>query len=367
MGVVEFREVTQIYHHRAALKNVSFTLEAGRFSVIFGQPGSGKSIILRLLVGLERPRTGSIYLRGVDVTQVEPQDRNLAYVPQAFALYPHYSVYDNIAYPLTLRGMRHDQIDAAVQQTAKMLGIDHLLRKRPDQLSGGEKQRVAMGRGIVKHTDVYVLDDPLAGLDFKLRERLFDDLKEMQQSLKATFIYATSEPLEALMLADDIIVMADGEAIESGSTDQVYWQPKRLQTTVLLGYPRTNVLTGEVSLRDGQAWCRTALHQFPVELTAPADARTTSGAVLVAMRPIDLQLNPPEQDGLLRFQARLVLLEDLGGELVVHLDAQGMRLVAVTKHEEFRQPEDHMLTIGMKPSAITLFAAEDGRVIGKGV
>jgi len=213
MSIVELHNVSKSYGRKQVLRNISLTVQAGEFMVVYGLPVSGKSVLVRLITGLEKPDTGSVMLRGQDMTHFAPGDRNLGYVPQSFALYPHYSVYDNIAYPLTLAGAKKNEIDAEVQRAAKLLKIENFLDRKPDQLSGGQKQRVAIARGLVKRTEVFVLDDPLVGLDFKLRERLIEDLKATQEHLKITFIYTTSEAVEATQLATTIAIMHHGEIV----------------------------------------------------------------------------------------------------------------------------------------------------------
>ena len=177
MIAIELRAIAKQYGRAQILKDVDLRVEAGTFTVVFGLPACGKSVLVRLLTGLEKPGAGQILLRGTEATRIDAGGRNIGYVPQSFALYPHFSVYDNISYPLDLIKFPKPQIDRAVRQIAEQLKIDHLLSKNPGQLSGGEKQRVALARGVVKQTDIYILDDPLVGLDFKLREQMFDDLK----------------------------------------------------------------------------------------------------------------------------------------------------------------------------------------------
>lgn len=367
MIAVEFRDVSKTYHHEMVLKNVSFSVTAGTFTVVFGPPGCGKSVLLRLLTGLERPSSGHILLRGVDATRVSPGERNIGYVPQAFALYPHYSVYDNIAYPLALMGVARSKIDSSVRQAAEMLHINPLLSKKPHQLSGGEKQRVAIARGIAKHTEIYVLDDPLTGLDFKLREQLFDDLKQLQQSLQATFIYTTSDPIETLMLADQVVIIDSGQVVETGPLEQLYWEPLHLRTMELLGFPKANLLRGTLLSRSGQLWCQTELFAFPARIDPSVGVVGEAYPVQVAVRPQHIAFGVTESSNLATCRAQVMLWEDLGGEVIVHLDAQGTRLVTVVSHDGDRLLGEETTTIGVDPAAAVLFDPDKGRRIGQGI
>jgi ABC-type sugar transport system ATPase subunit len=363
---VEFKGVTKEYHGRPVLKGVDFAIESGTFSVIFGAPGCGKSVILRLLTGLEKPTSGQVLMRGGDVTSMSPGERNIGYVPQMFALYPHYKVYDNIAYPLRLMGVPEKEVDGAVQQAAERLRITPLLKKNPDQLSGGEKQRVALARGIVKQTDIYVLDDPLTGLDFKLREQLFDDLRQMQVALQATFVYTTSDPLETLMLAEDVVVVDAGQVIEMGPAEAVYAQPQRVRTMELLGFPVANLFPGQLQAREGKVWCTTKLFEFPVQMLPAAPPVVGSQEVSVAVRAQDVRLDPEEANGLLTLKAQVTLKEDLGGEMVVHLSANDTPLVAVVRQDEIYRLTADAVTIGVAPSAVVLYAGDTGQRLGQG-
>ncbi len=365
MSAIEFRDVTKEYRRKPVLEGLNFAIEAGTFTVIFGAPGCGKSVLLRLMIGLEKPTSGHIFMRDQEVTNVAPGERNIGYVPQMFALYPHYKVYDNIAYPLNLMGLPHRDADSIVRQAAEMLHITHLLQKYPDQLSGGEKQRVALARGIVKQTNLYVLDDPLTGLDFKLREQLFDDLQATQRALRATFVYTTSDPLEALMLAEHIIVLDGGRVIEAGPLGQVYAAPQHARTMELLGFPTANFLKGTVETRDGQVWCKTALFEF--RLNGDQTSSVTKGQeVSVAVRPQALKLNPEQAEGLCIFPAQVVLQEDLGGELVVHLESGGLHLLSVVRHDQAHLFSDSAVQVGIDGTECVLYAPESGQRIGQG-
>ena len=256
MPIIEFEGIRKRYGRTVVLDDLSVRMDEAAFNVVLGAPASGKSVLLRVLTGLEAPDAGHVSIAGQRMDGVAPGDRNVGYVPQSFALYPHYSVLDNITYPLRLAGTDKRAAAEAAERIAAMLRIDQLLRKMPNQLSGGEKQRVAIARGIVKDTDLFVLDDPLTGLDFKLREQLFDDLREMRRTLGATFVYTTSEPLESLVLADTVHILNGGRIVESGPVDQVYRSPRHLRSIEQLGFPASNVLDGTIGDEGGRLACR---------------------------------------------------------------------------------------------------------------
>jgi ABC-type sugar transport system ATPase subunit len=353
---VEFQNVSKAYSGRKILDQLSLQIEANTFTVLFGAPGSGKSVILRLLAGLEKPDSGKIMLRGSDAARVPPGDRNLGYVPQSFALYPHYKVADNIGYPLQLMGMPAAQRKPIVESAAESLKIAHLLDKKPDQLSGGEKQRVAIARGIVKHTDIFILDDPLTGLDFKLREQLFDDLRAMRESLNATFIYTTSDALEALILAEQVIVFDGGRTIEAGSLESVYARPNHVRTMALLGFPEANVFDGELE----NGICRSSIGQFRAQTRLNGSA---AAPVRIAARPQDIQFEPT--DSMIAFDAEITLVEDLGSEFVAYLEARGLSLTAVVRHADADALSEGRTTAGILPEKLLLYD-ETGHLIGQG-
>ncbi len=352
---VEFQNVSKTYSGTKVLDQLSMQIEANTFTVLFGAPGSGKSVILRLLTGLEKPDRGRVMLRGEDATHIPPGDRNLGYVPQSFALYPHYKVADNIGYPLQLMGMPAAQRKPIVESAAESLKIAHLLDKKPDQLSGGEKQRVAIARGIVKHTDIFVLDDPLTGLDFKLREQLFDDLRAMRESLNATFIYTTSDALEALILAEQVIVFDSGWTIEAGKLETVYARPNHVRTMALLGFPEANLFDG--TLENGV--CHSPIGQF----RAHTHLNGGAASVKIAARPQHLQFTPTDE--MIVFDAEITLVEDLGGEFVAYLDARGLSLTALVRHADASELTEGRVRVGIQPEKLLLYD-QDGYLIGQG-
>jgi len=364
---VELREITKTYNQLPVLQDIRLAVEAGTFTVIYGLPTCGKSVLVRLLTGLEKPDKGQIFLRETEMTGVDPGERNIGYVPQSFALYPHYSVHDNIAYPLSLMKVPRNEIEATVRQVANQIKIDHLLDKRPDQLSGGEKQRVALARGIIKQTDIYVLDDPLVGLDFKLREQLFDDLRSMQESLQATFVYTTSDPLETLALADQVAILDGGRIVETGEVEQIYRTPQHVRSMELLGFPASNVLKGDIYLKDGRPWCQTGMFECPVHLIDDRDISDVRQNMAVVIRPQDILLEFDQHTDYLTFQADITLRDDLGGEVIVHLDADDTSLTTLISHDHDHLIAQDVVTVGIHSSAVVLFTPETGQRIGHGV
>ena len=378
MNAVEFHHLAKNYGNTPVLHDINLTVEDGDFMVIYGLPTSGKSVLVRLLTGLEKPDSGQIFLRGNDVTISEPGTRNIGYVPQSFALYPHLSVCKNISYPLDLIRASKSEISNAVERVSELLGIAELLDRKPDQLSGGQKQRVAIARGLAKQTDVYVLDDPLIGLDFKLRERLIDDLKQTQKVLGVTFIYTTSDAIETLMLAKNIAVMDQGKIVEVGSPDQLYEQPMRAQTMQYVGFPQANFTDGMLVANGASPQVKTDILAFDLEYSGEAkpnfEEKTrlhNDQPVTVGIRPEHIMVGNNAPVGALTREAKILLREDLGGEEIVYLDVAGTNLTAVLTGLHVNDTALDQLDLGknvtiwMKPTDLVVYA--EGQRIGKGV
>ncbi len=367
-----FAGVTKEYAATTILSGVDLAVATGAFTVIYGPPASGKSVLMRLLMGLEDPSAGRITLRGQDVTALPAASRNIGYVPQSFALYPHLSVHDNIAYPLTLARVPDREGEPIVRHAAEMLRISDLLQKRPDQLSGGQKQRVAIARGLAKQTDIFVFDDPLAGLDFKLREQLVEDLRDLQQEWRAAFLYTTSDAIEALTLADQLAVLDGGRVIEHGPPARLYADPRHQRSMALVGFPPANFLPGRLERRGGALWCHTPLFTFPTDL--PPDGGIGDAAT-VGFRPEAIIFDGPADDGpldegqrpSLRFAGRIALREDLGGEEIVYLEADGASVTGVTRHHDRRDEGDGQVAAAIRPEDLLLFLPDSGERIGGGL
>ncbi|MED4909372.1 ABC transporter ATP-binding protein [Brevibacillus centrosporus] len=363
---IVFQNLVKSYGEQTILHDLNLTVESGDFMVIYGPPSSGKSVLLRLLMGLERENAGRIALRGMDASLLSAGERNIGYVPQSFALYPHQSVFENIAYPLRLIGMPKAEIEPIVRRAAEMLKMESLLDKRPDQLSGGQKQRVAIARGIVKQTDIFVFDDPLAGLDFKLREQLVDDLKDLQEKVGFTFIYTTSDPIEAATLGKHIAILDQGRILEAGTPDELYHNPAHLRAMELFGFPKANFFPGEWLTQAGVSQCRTELFTFPVELSDRPVAQSTTGSAVVGVRPESIRIEKNEEDEWISLPARVLLREDLGGEEIIYLEINGLTLTTVVFHDQYEAAREDQLTVHLKADDLIVFDSAGGERMGKG-
>jgi ABC-type sugar transport system ATPase subunit len=314
---------------------------------------------MRLIMGLEAADSGEVWLRGKNLTRETAGARNFGYVPQSFALYPYYRVFDNIAYPLLLAKETKAGVRDRVELLARKLRIDRLLDKYPNQLSGGEKQRVALARGMIKVSSVFILDDPLAGLDFKLREQLFIDLRDMLGEVEGTFIYTTSDPLEAQALADDVYVLDDHRVIESGTLDRVYDAPMTLPSLQLLGYPAANVMPGEMQA----TICRTPLGEFEVELQ---DSSSDSKEIQVGFRPEAVEFGSAIATSALVTEARALLREDLGAETLLYFEAASCRFIGYWSNGSTPPITSDRFKVGIEHSDLLVFDRQSGRRIGRG-
>ena len=348
--------LTKSYGNKVVLDNLSFTASMNDFSVICGKPGNGKSVLVRTIMGLETIDAGQIIVRGQDVAKASAGERNIGYVPQSFALYPHYSVQENIEYPLVLSKASAATKKESVERVADLLRIKDLLGKKPEQLSGGQKQRVAIARGLAKATDVYVLDDPLVGLDFKLRERLIDDLRKTQEELKVSFVYMTSDPLEALSLARTVMILAQGKIVQQDSSDVVYDIPNSIASMNSLGFPEANIFPGELS---GTTFT-SILGSTKVKMDTPASK------VVAGIRPEGFVIG----SGSGSTEAKPGLLENLGSEFAVYFEVKDTNFVTVisrTDNESLAKLKSKTVSVTYKPEALVLFDANSGLRVGQGV
>ena len=242
MAQVELKNITKIYDKKKIIDNVSLTVKDKEFLVLVGSSGCGKSTLLRMIAGLEDITDGEIFIDGKCVNNVHPKDRDIAFVFQNYALYPHMSVYENMAFPLKMRKMSKKDIDIKVKEAAEILNLSELLERKPRQLSGGQRQRVALGRAIVRNPKVFLMDEPLSNLDAKLRVQMRAEIKKLHKKLQTTFIYVTHDQTEALTMGDRIAVIDSGIIRQIGEPSEVYNNPTDKFTGGFLGSPSMNFI-----------------------------------------------------------------------------------------------------------------------------
>ncbi len=356
-SAIRLEHVAKSFGRQRVLDDMTCEIPEGSFSVIFGRPASGKSTVLRVIAGLEQPDRGSVHLRGSPADGVAPAQRRLAYVPQSFALYPNLKVHANIAHPLKLRRRPRAEIQEEVARLAEMLGLAPLLDRFPAQLSGGQKQRVAIARGLIKQADIYLLDDPLAGLDYKLREQLVEDLAGLKQQLNATFLYATSNALEAGLLGDPILVLEGGRIADAGDPETLYHRPRHVAVPKFLRYPPANLITGELIPLEGGSRLETNLFTTTLRVQTRAARK-----VVVAIYPEDLLLgrDAPSADLAAVIHATVELLEDIGAETIVHLVARGQTLHSIIESGAALGGE---LEVGVLRTGLRLFNPVTGAAV----
>ena len=307
-GRVSLRGIVKRHGTVTALHGVDLDIEPGEFFALLGPSGSGKTTTLRILAGLEPLNSGRVLLDGTDVTDREPGERDVAMVFQSYALYPHMTVYDNIAFPLRMVATPAADADRAVREAAALVHIDHLLARRPGQLSGGQQQRCALARAIVRKPRLFLLDEPLSNLDAKLRLETRVELRKLQRALGVTTVYVTHDQEEAMTIADRVAVFMEGRVAQVGRPQDIFAKPASAVVAGFIGSPPMNLLPAEV--RAGALRVVGA----DLRLNRPLGA---DGLVTLGVRPAALRIAPTG------IPARVYLIEDLGDTTIVDLDVGG--------------------------------------------
>lgn len=328
MAEVVLRNVEKRFGKIQALRGITLEVRDGEFLVLLGPTGAGKTTTLRIVSGLEEPDHGEVFIDGVRVNGVAPRDRNCAFVFQNYVLYPHLTVYDNLAFPLRSKLWRTEEseIRKRVEHVARVLKIEHLLQRKPDRLSGGEQQRVALGRAMVRNPKIFLMDEPLSNLDAKLREEMRVELKSLQKNLGATFFFVTHDHVEAMTLGDRVAVLNQGVLQQVGTPEEVYDRPENVFVARFVGNPEINLLEG--FLEGGRLLLRSL--SLSLELERIAKGRMLPSRVLVGVRPENILLGQGEAFG------EVYLVEDLGADKIVRLRAgEALLRVRVPKEQEF--------------------------------
>lgn len=328
MAGLKLQAVTKSYDGKTQIiQPIDLDVADGEFVVMVGPSGCGKSTLLRMVAGLERTTSGDIYIDNARVTDLEPKDRGIAMVFQNYALYPHMSVYDNMAYGLKIRGFGKAQIRQRVEEAARILELMPLLQRKPRELSGGQRQRVAMGRAIVREPSVFLFDEPLSNLDAKLRVQMRLELQQLHQRLRTTSLYVTHDQVEAMTLAQRVIVMNKGVAEQIGPPAEIYRRPASLFVASFIGSPAMNLWAGRVS-DDG---CHLAV-ATDTALPLPTPRPEWAGrALTLGVRPEHIQLTTREAGGI---PLLLNTLELLGADNLAHGVWGDQRVVVRLSYEQ---------------------------------
>lgn len=311
MANVTLKNVVKKYDTKTIINNISLEVKDKEFLVLVGSSGCGKSTILRMIAGLEDITSGEIYIDDKCVNNVHPKDRDIAFVFQSYALYPHMSVYENIAFPLKMRNFKKDEIDKKVKEAAEILNLSEYLDRKPKQLSGGQRQRVALGRAIVRNPKVFLMDEPLSNLDAKLRVQMRSEIKKLHEKLQTTFIYVTHDQTEALTMGDRIVVLDKGVIQQADKPEEIYYNPSNTFVGGFLGSPSMNFIN--VKINDGLI----NFNDYSIALTeTQKQIIKDRQQVVVGIRPEKMDVSNPNY----AFNAQVDISEMLGSEKIVYFN-----------------------------------------------
>ncbi len=352
MAAITLKGLKKSYGTAQVIKGVDIDIDDGEFVVFVGPSGCGKSTLLRMIAGLEDISAGDLTISGRRVNELPPKDRGVAMVFQSYAIFPHMTVRENVAFGLTIAGASKAEKDEKVGEAARILQMEHLLDRRPSQLSGGQRQRVAIGRAIVRKPQVFLFDEPLSNLDAALRMDMRLEIGKLHQQLGATMIYVTHDQVEAMTLADKIVVLKDGLVQQIGSPMELYHNPANLFVAGFLGSPSMNFLDVDVKGVNGNKILVSNAALDPVEITAKSAGYTVGGKAKLGVRP--QYLTPVEAGGMLH--GRVALTERLGAETVVELTmGDGNRLIAALARDAV-YPIGAELGLTFDPAQTHIFA-----------
>jgi multiple sugar transport system ATP-binding protein len=359
MAAITLREVQKSFGSAKVIKGVSLAIQDKEFVVFVGPSGCGKSTLLRLIAGLEDVTAGRIMFDGAEVNDLPPAERGIAMVFQSYALYPHMSVYENMAFGLKLAKIGKEGVDRRVRDAARILQIEHLLERKPKQLSGGQRQRVAIGRAIVRDPKVFLFDEPLSNLDAALRVQMRIEIAKLHHDLDATMIYVTHDQVEAMTLADRIVVLNAGTVEQFGSPLELYHHPQNLFVAGFIGSPRMNFLPGEVGAVTDNALTLRLADGGALIAPGSRDGLQPGEKVTLGLRPEHL-LEGGGGDA--ELQGRVVAVEHLGGETYIYLDRGEEQPLTLKAGGASKARAGEVVRIGVPAHACYLFDAQGAAV-----
>ncbi|MBT9371774.1 sn-glycerol-3-phosphate ABC transporter ATP-binding protein UgpC [Rhizobium sp. CSW-27] len=357
MASVSLRKLEKSYGSLKIVKGIDLDIQDGEFVVFVGPSGCGKSTTLRMVAGLESISGGEIRIGERVVNKLAPRERDIAMVFQDYALYPHKTVRENMGFSLKVRGVSMKDAEGRINEAAEMLGIAHLLDRRPGQLSGGQRQRVAMGRAIVRRPQVFLFDEPLSNLDAKLRGQVRTEIKRLHQQIGTTIIYVTHDQVEAMTLADRIVILRGGDIEQVGTPDEVYNQPQSVFVGGFVGSPAMNFARAKV---DGDALSFASGDRLPLAQLARGRQGAMAGRdLIVGIRPEHFVT---VADPAMTLTARVQVVEPLGSDTLVHF-LIGSDMLTARLPPEIRPEPGAELHLGLDPSKVHLFDAATERAI----
>ena len=361
MANISLKNIKKIYQGNVvAVQDFNLEIEDKEFIILVGPSGCGKSTTLRMIAGLEDISEGELYIGDTLVNDVAPKDRDIAMVFQNYALYPHMTVFNNMAFGLTLRKMPKAEIRQKVEEAAAILGIEHLLERKPKALSGGQRQRVALGRAMVRDPAVFLLDEPLSNLDAKLRNQMRTEIAKLHKRLGTTFVYVTHDQTEAMTMGDRIVVMKDGFIQQIDTPQNLYNKPCNLFVAGFIGTPQMNFVNGSiVKTENGYAaefaGCRITLPESKCENISPLEGKE----VVFGIRPEDI---PVAGDGPETIELRVDVAELMGAEMYLHCDLAGNKMIVRTPVLDGCKT-DSILNVRFNMNKLHIFDKETEKVI----
>jgi multiple sugar transport system ATP-binding protein len=358
MAQLELKGLVKRYGATQVVHGIDLTVSDGEFVVFVGPSGCGKSTTLRMIAGLEEIDQGSISIGGRIVNRLEPKHRNIAMVFQNYAIYPHMSVAENIGFGLHTAALDKAEKRKRVEEIGAILGLTSLLERRPSALSGGQRQRVAIGRAMVREPTVFLFDEPHSNLDAQLRAQMRLEIKRLHQRLGTTVVFVTHDQVEAMTLADRIVVMREGRILQVGAPMQLYEKPADVFTARFIGSPTMNILPGRVAAHDGIATLSLGEHTTVL----PLAAGTIPGDVLVGVRPQQLRVLASDERADLVLAGTVAVIEPLGPETFVHVEI-GDTLLLASASAKLPPVLGQRVRLGAEMAALTLFDAATERAL----
>ncbi|MGY0399076.1 MAG: ABC transporter ATP-binding protein [Ostreibacterium sp.] len=353
MSTLEIKHIVKTYPNgKEAIRDANVKIESGEFIVFVGPSGCGKSTLLRMIAGLESTTDGDILLEGKRINEVVPADRDIAMVFQNYALYPHMSVYKNLAYGLINRKFPKDKIKQRVHETAKMLQLSEYLDRKPSEMSGGQRQRIAMGRAIVREPKLFLFDEPLSNLDAKLRDTMRLEIKSLQKRLKTTTIYVTHDQIEAMTMADKIVILSAGKIEQVGTPQEIYNQPANLFVASFIGSPTMNILEGSLSGKNLTLSGENTIHTH-----FNLDDTYQNTLLKVGIRPECVSLSKNALATSIKVTVEVV--EDLGAHRVIHAHLGEQSLLVTTNLQDIKVGESIYAELAL--SSLYLFDPKTGQ------